>query len=187
MFDYAAGVWDTARGDSTCLENRHEISFSPDRSAMVLTFEGPLDSLSNDPNVRYRILAHGHGILDELPYVVRASMNGETRTTEAGELVIWDLVMATPNRYHWHRTDWPDLGVTNAVIRCAGRRPLEMWRPTGSPSGQTIASSLPSPGEARRDGGMDEGRSPDESSIGPLKHRRLEPLAAAALLRVEER
>lgn len=128
MFDFARGTWDWARGDSTCLGNRHEISFSADQTQMLLTFEEPLDTASNDPVVRYSIIASGDAVHPELPFVIRASMEGESRTTDGGALVVWDLIMATPNRYHWHRTDWPNLGVTNAVVRCDGDQPLEQWK-----------------------------------------------------------
>lgn len=128
VMDLVVGTWDWARGDSTCLGNRHQISFSADGTEMRLTHDVPLDSTTNDRVTRYRILDSGAGVHPDLPFVIRAAMEGEDRRTEAGELVIWDLILATPNRYHWHRTDWPNLGVTNAIVRCDGRRPLEHWQ-----------------------------------------------------------
>lgn len=127
VYGLAEGTWDYAHGDSTCLGNRHTISFSPDRKEMLLTFEQPADSATNQRVFRYRITAAGAGILADLPFVIRAKMEGETRKTNSGELVVWDLVMATPNRYHWHRTDSP--GVGGAIVRCDGTQPLEQWEP----------------------------------------------------------
>lgn len=129
VFDLAVGRWDWSHGDSTCLGNQHEISFSEDGSEMLLTFDRPLNDSSEDPVVRYRITGSGERIHENLRFVIRAEMDGESRTTDSGELVVWDLIMATPNRYHWHRTDWPQLGVTNAVVRCDGARPVEGWVP----------------------------------------------------------
>jgi len=131
VFDLAVGTWDWAKGDSTCLGNKHRISFSADRREMLLTFEEPLDTTSNQRVVIYRILAAGSGIHPEIPFVIRAAMEGETRRTDAGDPVVWDLIMATPHRYHWHRTDWPNLGITGAILRCDGDRPLEQWSPSG--------------------------------------------------------
>ena len=128
VFDLAVGTWDWAKGDSTCLGNKHRISFSPNRREILLTFEEPLDTTSNDRVFTYRILAAGSKIHRELPFVIRAAMEGETRKTDAGDLVVWDLILATPNRYHWHRTDWPNLGITGAIIRCEGNQPLEQWQ-----------------------------------------------------------
>jgi len=129
VYGLAEGTWDFAHGDSTCLGNRHTISFSPDRKDMLLTFEQPVDSAASQRVFRYRITAAGSGILPDLPFVIRAKMEGETRKTDSGEPVVWDLVMATENRYHWHRTDWPGVGVTGAIVRCDGTQPLEHWEP----------------------------------------------------------
>jgi hypothetical protein len=123
VFDLAVGTWDWAKGDSTCQGDRHGISFSPDRREMLLTFDESLDTASKQRVVTYRILAAGSKIHPEVPFVIRAAMEGETRRTDAGELVVWDLILATPNRYHWHRTDWPNLAITGAIIRCGGNQP----------------------------------------------------------------
>lgn len=128
-FAYAAGVWDWAHGDSTCLGNTHTLAFSPDRRAMTLTFKAPIDTATGQRVVTYDVLAVGRGIHPELPFAVRAAMAGETRRTDAGKLVVWELVLASPNRYHWRQTDWPTLGATNAIVRCEGTRPLEQWPP----------------------------------------------------------
>jgi hypothetical protein len=134
IFTLAMGTWDRARGDSTCMGNTHEISFSDDRQQMVLTFEEPIDT-TGQRVYRYEIRGVGPEVLPPLTHVIRAFMIGETRKTDAGELVVWDFVLATRNRYHWHRTDWPSLGITGAVVRCEGGRPLERWGPPpGAPT-----------------------------------------------------
>ena len=52
-------------------------------------------------------------------------MEGEKRLTKSDEVVIWDLVLATPNRYHWHRTDWETGAVTRPLVPCLNDRPVE--------------------------------------------------------------
>lgn len=131
VFDLAVGTWDGAKGDATCRGNKHRISFSSEPREMLLTFEEPLDTTSNERVFTYRIVAAGSKIHRETPFVIRGAMEGETRRTDAGKLVVWDLIMATPNRYHWHRTDWPNLGITGAFIRCDGNRPMEQWQRPG--------------------------------------------------------
>jgi hypothetical protein len=128
-FTYAAGNWDWYNGDSTCLGNTHTVGFSPDRRTMTITFKQPLDTATGRRVASYRVLAAGSGIVPEVPFAIRAAMDAETRRTAKGELVVWDLLLASPNRYHWHRTDWAGRAVTRAIIRCDGSRPLEQWHP----------------------------------------------------------
>jgi hypothetical protein len=134
VFDFAMGTWDWAKGETTCTGNKHRISFSKDRQEMLLTFEEPIDTATSQRIVVYRVVAAGSQLHPELPFVIRAAMEDETRTTAAGDTVVWDLIMATPNRYHWHRTDWPQMGITGAVVRCDENRPLEDWQMPAEPS-----------------------------------------------------
>lgn len=131
VFSLAVGTWDWWRGDSTCLGNPHEITFSSDRSEMSLTFKAPIDTATGKRVVRYRILEVGPHLFPEPAHVVRASMEDETRRTPDGYLVIWDLVLATPNRYHWHRTDWASGAVTRPIVRCVDGRPMERYETPG--------------------------------------------------------
>jgi hypothetical protein len=49
---------------------------------------------------------------------VRGRIRGETRRTDAGEPVVWDLVLTSRDEYRWHRTDWPPGSDTKSVRRC---------------------------------------------------------------------
>lgn len=135
-FDMAAGVWDWSRGDSTCLGNTHTISFTPDRQTMTLTFNAPADTTLKSRLTTYRVVSAGRGLYLDFPHVVRGAIIGESRRTTTGDLVVWDLVLASPNRYHWHRTDWPDDGATPAVVRCDGTTPMEKGVPPPPPPPQ---------------------------------------------------
>lgn len=128
VFDVVEGTWSWTNGDSTCLDQQHRIKFSRDRTVMFLEYAP--DSTGEATTYRYRVIDAGPGIHPGIPLVIRAELESETRTTATGEVVVWDLIVAASgNRYHWHRTDWPDLGLTNAIIRCDGDSPLEQWPP----------------------------------------------------------
>lgn len=135
-FKMAVGTWDFAHGDSTCIGNTHTISFTPDRQTMILTFNAPRDTTRASRLATYNVLSAGRGHFLDYPHTIRGAIDGETRRTATGDLVVWDLVIVTPNRYHWHRTDWPEDGMTGAVIRCDGTHPLEQWVPPPPPPPQ---------------------------------------------------
>jgi hypothetical protein len=60
---------------------------------------------------RYRILSQTPGFL-------RMQVVGETRRTDGGELVVWDLRMRGRDEYCWRRTDLPYQGCTTPIQRC---------------------------------------------------------------------
>jgi hypothetical protein len=110
VFGRVAGTWRWEYRADDCQENPHTISFSEDRRFMILSYP-----LSKDTHtVRYEILAIG-------PSAIRGKMLGETRTTPAGQTVVWDLVLVTPDSYCWHRTDWAPDGCTRLNVRCPVR------------------------------------------------------------------
>jgi uncharacterized protein len=125
IFRTAAGTWDWSKGDSTCTTSRrHSISFSPDFREMRIRFA--VAEPGRDSVYRYRIFGVGDNVVAGWERVIRAAMEGETRTTANGALAVWDLVLMSPNRFHWHRTDWDQANLTDAVVRCQGSRPV--WK-----------------------------------------------------------
>lgn len=110
--DIASGQWGFEVEGASCEDNPHIISFSEDGSKMSLRYSVGLDG---DPPTAatYRVIAEGPGFL-------RMAMDGETRTTEAGVPVPWDLVLLSPDSYCWHRTDWQPGGCTQPATRCGG-------------------------------------------------------------------
>jgi hypothetical protein len=117
VFAVAAGTWDWEDADGFCESNPHTIAFSPDRSLMTLTYaEGWADSTGMvHPGAEYEVQGQSRRH-------VRGSMRGETRRTDAGDLVVWDLVLTSPDTspdtYRWHRTDWRSGELTKEVRRC---------------------------------------------------------------------
>ena len=101
-------------------ENPHEISFTPDRRTLILTFRRPpelADGLKPDPHqplqVRYEVREHSRRSLRV--FLVQPP---EARRTHQGRLVVWDLVLFGRDTYRWRQTDWPTGEYTRQVVRC---------------------------------------------------------------------
>lgn len=124
IFGLLEGRWSWEGGDEEC-KSVHTLTLSPDRRILDLEYPERRDSAGVTVRVRYRVVEAGPQVLPWAPYAIRMEMEGETRRTDAGALVVWDLVFASRDRYHWHRTDWDDGGLTGAIIRCdaPGRSP----------------------------------------------------------------
>lgn len=107
---HLAGRWDWAGNAHRCGDSAEVISFSPDRRTMTIAMRPnpPADT--------------GWSATYDLQFVtatrLRGAIRGETRLTDDGKPVVWDLVMFGPNEYRWHRTDWASYDYTKPVDRC---------------------------------------------------------------------
>ena len=113
IFDVVTGRWAWTDDSVRCRLNWHDISFSKDHRVMTIAHSksfkrpnGRLDSLTV-----YDIQAHTASW-------IRGAIRGEQRLTADGRPVVWDLVLRSPNRYMWHRTDWLLGQYTSAIERC---------------------------------------------------------------------
>lgn len=113
IYAVVAGTWDWAGADSVCVRDAHTISFSPDQRIMVLTHTLPW---TDSEGVEHRVAEYD--IQEVSRRHVRGLIRGETRRTDAGEPVVWDLVLRSPDEYRWHRSDWPEGSYTKPVRRC---------------------------------------------------------------------
>lgn len=129
VFAVAEGTWDwtTAPTDSFCVARRHTVAFSPDRRVMTIAQSEPwTDSTGRQHQVAvYDIAEHSR-------HHLRGRIRGETRLTDDGVPVVWDLVLTSRDSYRWHRTDWSSVGHTAAIRRC----------PTGTPAVVVEADSV---------------------------------------------
>jgi hypothetical protein len=107
---HVAGRWDWSTRLDPCRDSAHVIAFSPDKKVMTITL-GYLPASDAD-----RITTYDLSVVTSSS--IRGAIRGETRKTNAGVPVVWDLVLVGPNTYRWHRTDWNRSGFTQAVIRC---------------------------------------------------------------------
>ena len=120
IYGVAAGTWDWAGADSFCLRDPHSIAFSSDHRVMVLTQRLPWTDSSG---VEHRVAEYD--IQEFSRRHVRGRIRGEIRRTEAGEPVVWDLVLTSRDEYRWHRTDWPTGSYTKRVRRCAATHAMD--------------------------------------------------------------
>lgn len=132
VFSIAAGTWGwtTTPADSACGAGRHTITFSADRRLMYITQATPW----TDPSGAVRQVSE-YDILEHSGRHIRGRIRGETRLTDAGEPVAWDLVIRSPDAYQWHRTDWMALGHTARIERC----------PAGTPPAVAAAGATTAP------------------------------------------
>jgi hypothetical protein len=94
-----SGKWDWEKSDPRCGEAAGTFSFSPDGRQVR----------AND--VVYEVLA------DE-GKTLRLRAVGETRKSEAGVPVEWDLLMLNADTFCWRRTDWKAGTCTALLLRC---------------------------------------------------------------------
>jgi hypothetical protein len=109
--DIASGKWGFDVDGVRCGENPHTIEFLPDGRTMTLSYEKGVDDAPR--------LVATYTLIGEGPGCMRMKLQGETRETESGDLVQWDLVFLSPDSYCWHRTDWQEGGCTQPAVRCS--------------------------------------------------------------------
>jgi hypothetical protein len=111
--ELVAGVWDGDDAPDRCVANPHRIGFSPDTLLMVVTHKEPW---TDSTGVRRQIAEYD--ILQVSADRIRGQIRGETQMTSAGEPVVWEVVLVSPNSYRWRRTDLGVFGFTGSVSRC---------------------------------------------------------------------
>jgi hypothetical protein len=113
IFAVVEGRWAWTTSDSGCASDWHRISFTPARTVMTIAASKPYEGADGklDSIAVYDILSHTGGS-------IRGAIRGETRLTDDGAPVVWDLVLQGPNNYAWHRTDWLRGAVTREIQRC---------------------------------------------------------------------
>lgn len=113
VFAAVQGTWAWTTSDSSCATDPHTITFAPDLKVMTITTARPYRRPDGtfDSVAVYDIHAHTRSW-------IRGAIRGETRMTADGRPVVWDLVLKSPDRYAWHRTDWNRWGYTREIQRC---------------------------------------------------------------------
>jgi hypothetical protein len=108
LFGLITGTWVWEDGDEQCRESAQTFEFSSDRSRMMLSTRSP------DARVTEYIV-EGSGVNVLHTYII-----DESRLTDTGVPVKWDLVMVAPDVMAWHRTDWQAERTTRRLVRCPG-------------------------------------------------------------------
>lgn len=117
IFAQLEGNWAWSSAKQGCAAGTHRLVVSPDRQQLRIIGAAAKEGEAPDTTV-YTVIEAGPQVLPWAPFTVRLDMQGEDRRTDAGALVKWDLVLMSRDRYHWHRTDWPEGGITAAIRRC---------------------------------------------------------------------
>jgi len=112
IFSKVVGTWEWADRVGTAESNPHTIKFVDENKAAVFSLANPIKSQDGTTkrSYTYKVLYSGE-------HSITMFLDGETRKTDAGDLVIWVLMLKTPDVYCWRRTDWPPQGCTKEVRR----------------------------------------------------------------------
>jgi hypothetical protein len=126
VFQVIPGIWTWADEHDGCHADPQTIAVSADHRTMTFhrnrAFKGANGNV--DSVTAYDIISHDRSR-------IRARIPGEQRTTAAGAPVVWDLVLRSPNRFAWHRTDWLWFDFTGDIVRCVNDSTAA---PNGAPS-----------------------------------------------------
>lgn len=114
LFKSVSGEWAVLdEGAVNCDKGTEFISFSEDFSVATFTStEKYALGAGKESN------AITDKVLDVQGNTITMSLNGETRTTAAGQLVVWSLVLVEDKVFVWRRTDWLKSQSTQPRIRC---------------------------------------------------------------------
>jgi len=108
-----SGSWQWEQAKGICQkESLTTISFSADGNAMYLSSDA---SNYRDPD---EISVHTYDIVGQPEVNLRTVIQGETRRTHAGDVVMWDIKMISNNEFCWHRSDWRNNECTQSLIKC---------------------------------------------------------------------
>ena len=121
VFAVVEGTWAWTTTDSNCATDPHRITFTADHKGMLIASAHPY----RRPDGRLDSVAY-YDIEGYTRSSIRGAIRGETRLTADDRPVVWDLVLKSPDRYAWHRTDWPLGGYTREIRRCTPGRASRM-------------------------------------------------------------
>lgn len=140
------GRWDWSTRRKPCTDSAHTIAFSADGKLMTITQQ----VTSIDTATGKDWTATTYDILSSKPARIRGAIRGETRRTGTGARAVWDLVVTGPNRYAWHRTDWPPFSQTAGVIRCDDAAAMQASTGSMRPHPKDAPARAPSAARPKR-------------------------------------
>lgn len=113
VYEVLPGTWGLRQSKRYgCDVNPHVIRFSEDRKEITLAYALPADADAGEPAIiRLQVLSDSPRL--------RVFRHGERRRIPStNELVVWDLVMVSPDEHCWHRPDRNPGSCTRRVVRC---------------------------------------------------------------------
>jgi hypothetical protein len=134
----ASGTWDWVGRVNWCRDDPETITFSADHRQMIIADR---KGWKNDSTGQIEHVAV-YDIQDITRSRIRGLIRGESRKTDAGQPVVWDLMLRTENSFAWHRTDWAESNRTKSLRRCpAETRPVEAGVARDSVAAVVVADS----------------------------------------------
>jgi hypothetical protein len=106
-----AGQWDWSTGERPCTGDQHTIAFADSGRVMIIR-QSQIDSATGAP---YESV---YDIVAEEPSIITGAIRNEKRLTDDGKPVVWELILTSPHKYTWRRTDWARWSSTASIIRC---------------------------------------------------------------------
>lgn len=103
LLDEVVGTWDTV-GEKFCNGSgyTHKIELIENKTKVRFTFYIEGEKFIQDISNTYI-----YTVLEVLDDRIIMQVDGETRKTDSGELVIWEFIFEKDGEYSWRRTDWP--------------------------------------------------------------------------------
>jgi hypothetical protein len=112
VFDIVPGTW-AWPSQGGCTGATQTFAVAPDRRSMTITHSEPYEAADGT----MKSVTH-YVIEDWSDGVLHTFIVDESRVTDDGAHVKWDLVLVGRNRLAWHRTDWDYAGLTAAMHSC---------------------------------------------------------------------
>lgn len=114
IWDIIPGTWAWEHNEPVCESKTQTFEISEDGTAMTITHSEPFEREDGSMESVTNYVVEG-----ATATALNTFIPEETRLTEDGVPVKWDLVMVARNRLVWHRTDWPEGSLTAALRRCS--------------------------------------------------------------------
>jgi len=138
--------------------NPHSLRFSADGQKLFLEYSHPHVGADGKPH-----LGVEYDVESIDPKQARMRLVGETRKTDAGEPVVWDLVVLPAERYCWRRTDWKADACTDPVTRCPPPAKYDLACPGATPPDEVDARIVLVQWAGARNAGAAISRSKEEA------------------------
>jgi hypothetical protein len=113
IFQLVPGTWAWDNKPNACQGMTQRFEIASDRKTMRIYHSEPIEGFDGEKTSVTDYVIEGSE-----PGVLHTFIPAETRKTDAGEPVKWDLVAVGRNRIAWHRADWPEAGLTDMLRRC---------------------------------------------------------------------
>jgi hypothetical protein len=107
-----AGSWGLADAKD-CEAESHRFAFSANDTRAMITYKKSFTGIDGRTKNTSDYL-----VLYAEANKITMYLENESRRTDAGDRVVWVLILESPSRYSWRRTDWKPGVATAKRVRC---------------------------------------------------------------------